>query len=94
VLAAIYFLWAYERVFTGVPDKEENRVLSDLSPREIGLLLPLAILAIVLGLYPKVLLDKVEPSTEALLDRIEANTDYQVPSPGRIADVFIAGGEE
>ena len=94
VLAAIYFLWAYERVFTGVPDKEENRVLSDLSPREIGLLLPLAILAIVLGLYPKVLLDKVEPSTEALLDRIEATTDYQVPSPGRIADVFIAGGEE
>ncbi|MFB3052011.1 MAG: NuoM family protein, partial [Acidimicrobiia bacterium] len=38
VLAAIYMLWAYERVFTGVADKEENKVLSDLSIREISLL--------------------------------------------------------
>jgi NADH-quinone oxidoreductase subunit M len=43
LLAAIYLLWAYERVFTGEPDKEENKVLVDLSPREIGLLAPLAI---------------------------------------------------
>lgn len=94
VLAAIYFLWAYERVFTGVPDKEENKVLSDLSPLEIGILVPLAVLILVLGLYPKVLLDKIEPSTEAILDRIEATTDYVVPEPGRIGDVFIAGGHE
>lgn len=94
VLAAIYFLWAYERVFTGVPDKEENKVLSDLNPVEIGVLVPLVVLILVLGLYPKVLLDKIEPSTEAILDRIEATTDYEVPEPGRIADVFIAGGHE
>jgi NADH-quinone oxidoreductase subunit M len=93
VLASIYMLWAYERVFTGVPDRDENRVLSDLSPREIGLLAPLAVLIIVLGLYPKVLLDKIEPSTEAILDRIEASTDYRVPEPGRLGDVFLAGGE-
>ncbi|HJR93528.1 MAG TPA: NADH-quinone oxidoreductase subunit M [Acidimicrobiia bacterium] len=94
VLAAIYFLWAYERVFTGVPDKEENRVLADLTPVEIGVLAPLVVLVLVLGLYPKILLDKIEPSTEAILDRIEATTDYQVPAPGRLEDVFIAGGEE
>jgi NADH-quinone oxidoreductase subunit M len=94
VLAAVYFLWAYERVFTGVPDKEENRILADLTPVEIGVLAPLAVVIIVLGLYPKVLLDKIEPSTEAILDRIEATTDYEVPAPGRLADVFIAGGEE
>ena len=41
ILAAIYLLWAYERVFTGVPDKPENQGLSDLSAREIGLLAPL-----------------------------------------------------
>ncbi|MFP3913423.1 MAG: NuoM family protein [Actinomycetota bacterium] len=93
VLAAVYLLWAYERVFTGVPDKEENRVLSDLSPREVGVLLPLAILVLVIGLYPKVLLDKIEPSTEAILDRIEATTDYRVPEPGRVGDVIVAGGD-
>jgi NADH-quinone oxidoreductase subunit M len=93
LLAAIYLLWAYERVFTGEPDKEENRVLVDLSPREIGLLAPLAILVLVLGLYPSVLLDKIGPSTEAVLNHVESSTDYEVPYPGRLDDVFTAGGD-
>jgi len=94
ILAAIYLLWAYERVFTGVPDKEENQLLSDLTLREVSLLAPLAALVLLLGLYPSVLLDKIAPSTEAVLDHIEASTDYQVPAPGRLGDVFVAGGEK
>jgi NADH-quinone oxidoreductase subunit M len=93
ILAAIYLLWAYERVFTGVPDKEENQTLSDLSIREVSLLAPLAVLVLVLGIYPNILLDKIAPSTEAVLDHIEASTDYQVPEPGRLGDVFVAGGD-
>ena len=92
VLAAIYLLWAYERVFTGIPDKPENQGLSDLSVREVSLLAPLAVLIVVLGLYPSVLLDKIAPSTEAVLDHIEASTDYEVPEPGRLGDVFVAEG--
>ena len=91
ILAAIYLLWAYERVFTGVPDKPENLALRDLSVREVSLLAPLAVLVLVLGLYPAVLLDKIAPSTEAVLDHVEATTDYVVPEPGRAADVFVAG---
>ncbi|MGH8915405.1 MAG: complex I subunit 4 family protein [Acidimicrobiia bacterium] len=91
LLAAIYLLWAYERVFTGIPDKVENSILADLSPREIGLLAPLAVLAIVIGLYPGLLLDKITPSTEAVLDHIEEQTDYVIAEPGRLADVFVAG---
>jgi NADH-quinone oxidoreductase subunit M len=94
VLAAIYLLWAYERVFTGVPDREENLVLSDLSGRELAILAPLVALVLVLGLYPQVLLEKVSPSTEALLDRVVEATGYTVPEPGRLADVFVAGGDE
>jgi NADH-quinone oxidoreductase subunit M len=92
VLAAIYLLWAYERVFTGIPDNEENRVLSDLSPREIAVLAPLAVLVLAIGLYPNLLLDKITPSTEAVLDHIEAQTDFVVPEPGRIDDVVVVGG--
>ena len=92
VLAAIYLLWAYERVFTGVV-AEENKVLSDLTVREVSLLAPLVILVLVIGLYPNVLLDKIAPSTEQILDRIEATTDYEVPEPGRLGDVFVAGGD-
>ena len=93
VLAAVYLLWAYERVFTGVPDKEENSVLSDLSGREIALLVPIAVLIVVIGLYPKLLLDKITPSTEAVLDNIVEQTDFVVPYPGRMADVYVAGDE-
>lgn len=93
VLAAIYLLWAYERVFTGVPDTAENAGIVDLNGREVGLLAPLAILIVVLGLYPRVLLDKTAPSVEAVLDRIEAVTDYEVPAPGRLADTWLAGAE-
>ena len=93
ILAAIYLLWAYERVFTGTPDKEENKALTDLSPREIGLLAPLAILVVVIGLFPSVLLDKIAPSTERALDEIEVATGYEVPEPGRLGDLFVVEDE-
>jgi NADH-quinone oxidoreductase subunit M len=93
ILAAIYLLWAYERVFTGAPEKEENAALSDLSIREVSLLAPLAALVLLLGLYPNILLDKIAPSTEAILDHIEVSTDYEVPQPGRLGDVFVAEGD-
>jgi hypothetical protein len=47
----------------------------------------------VIGLYPAVLLDKIGPSTEAVLDHIESSTDYEVPGPGPLGDVFTAGGD-
>ena len=94
LLAAIYLLWAYERVFTGVPDKPENLALTDLSVREISLLAPLAVLVLILGLYPALLLDKITPSTEAVLDRIEAATGYVTPAPGRLADVVVVEAGE
>ncbi len=90
LLAAVYLLWAYERVFTGEPLKEENKILSDLSAREIAILAPLAALVILLGLYPKVLLDKTAPSTEAVLDRIVAETTFEIPEAGRLAGLFLS----
>jgi len=94
ILAAIYLLWAYERVFTGLPEKEENKALKDLTPREISLLTPLVALVLVIGLYPNILLDKIAPSTEAVLDYVTASTDYVVPVPGRLGDVFVAGDDQ
>jgi NADH-quinone oxidoreductase subunit M len=91
ILAAIYLLWAYERVFTGVPEKEENKALTDLSLREISLLAPIAILVLVIGLYPRVLLDKIAPSTDAVLDQIVAETDFVVTDTG--PSLFLSGGE-
>jgi NADH-quinone oxidoreductase subunit M len=77
VLAAVYLLWAYERVFTGEPSGP-NVDVADLSGREIAVLAPLAVLMLVIGLYPNVLLDRSRPSVEAVLDRIETATGHSV----------------
>ena len=95
VLAAVYLLWAYERMFTGPVTHRENEKLSDLNAREIVILVPIGLLVVLLGIYPKPALDRIEPSVEAILERIEDTTDYRVPEPGRIAHVDLtAGGGE
>ena len=87
ILAAVYMLWAYERVFTGPVTNPKNETLSDLGFRELAILVPLIVLIIGIGVYPKPVLDRIEPSVEIILDRIEATTDYEAPEYGRIDEV-------
>jgi NADH-quinone oxidoreductase subunit M len=94
VLAAIYLLWAYQRMFTGPVTNPENEKLVDLSWRERSILIPLAVLIVFLGVYPKPALDRIEPSVDLILDRIEATTSYEVPEYGRADDVQVADGAE
>ena len=91
VLAAIYLLWAYERVFTGPVTNEKNEKLVDLNLREIGILVPMAALIVFLGVYPRPALDRIEPAVEAILERIEVETDFEVPEFGFEAEVEAVG---
>jgi len=68
VLGAVYMLWAYQRVMFGSLDKEPNRRLTDLNLREISLMVPIAIMIIVMGVYPKPFLSRIEPTVSELLD--------------------------
>jgi NADH-quinone oxidoreductase subunit M len=67
ILGAIYMLWAYQRVMFGPLENSENKALRDLSLREIMVLLPIAIMMFVMGIYPKPFLSRTEPTVEALL---------------------------
>ena len=49
ILAAVYLLWAYERVFTGKITNPANKGLSDLSIGETLVFVPLVALIILLG---------------------------------------------
>ncbi|MFH1103840.1 MAG: proton-conducting transporter membrane subunit, partial [Actinomycetota bacterium] len=82
VLAAVYLLWAYQRMFTGPITVEENRGLRDLGIRESLILAPIIVLVLFLGIYPKPALDRIQPSVDLVLQRIEQTTDYQVPGFG------------
>lgn len=93
VLAAIYLLWAYERMFTGPITNSSNEGLSDLNAREITILVPIALLIVLLGVYPKPALDRIEPAVENIIERIEAVTDHQAPDFGRIGQLPAAAGE-
>jgi NADH-quinone oxidoreductase subunit M len=78
ILAAVYLLWAFQRVFTGVPDGE-NAALPDVNIRELSCVVPLLALSLFLGLYPKPVIDRVQPSVQALICHVERTTDYKEP---------------
>ena len=61
VLAAVYSLWAFQRVFTGKP-QGENAKMRDVTVREVIVVAPLLALSLFLGIYPKPALDRIEPS--------------------------------
>ncbi|WP_374198745.1 NADH-quinone oxidoreductase subunit M [Mycobacterium sp. MYCO198283] len=61
VLSAVYILWLYQRMMTG-PVADGNERLHDLRPREMAVVAPLLALLLVLGLYPKVALDVIDPA--------------------------------
>lgn len=78
ILAALYLLWAVQRSFTGVPEGA-NRDLPDITLREACTVVPLLGLSLFLGFQPQPVLDRIEPSVQALLDHVEATSDHVVP---------------
>ena len=78
ILAALYLLWAYQRVFHGEPD-EANASISDLKLTEILVMAPLVAIIVVMGVYPKPFLERIEPAVTVLVDHVEANSDHTEP---------------
>ena len=71
IFAAYYMLPMLQRIFFNELDKEENVAVEDLSRREIVILVPLIALMIVIGAYPAPFLERMEPSVQALIERVE-----------------------
>ena len=68
ILSAAYALWLYRKVIYGVLDKPALAAIRDLEYREIITLGPLAVLAILLGIFPQPVLDLSAASVAQLLD--------------------------
>jgi NADH-quinone oxidoreductase subunit M len=81
IIAALYLLWAYQRVFHGEPS-EPNRLFPDLTTAERLVMIPLIALMVFLGVYPKPLLERIEPSVRELVAHVERrNPDWHEPGP-------------
>lgn len=70
VLAALYVLWLYQRMMTG-PVTDGNERIRDLRRRELVVVAPLIALLLVLGLYPKPILDVITPAVTGTLTTID-----------------------
>jgi len=74
LLGAAYYLWALQRMFFGKfwvhPAIMEKPIMPDITKREYSMLVPLAILALLFGLFPSLLLDKISPALNQWVESV------------------------
>jgi NADH-quinone oxidoreductase subunit M len=84
ILAAVYMLRMFQRVMFGEVTREENKKLKDLSLREIVVLLPLIFFIILIGVYPKPFLSKMDASVKHLIAQVEQKVDKKFHEENRM----------
>ncbi len=82
VLSSVYMLWMLQRVLFGEVRVRANLGLSDMSRREWIIMLPLVALMFWIGLYPKPLLGRIEPSAQAWLSQVNRRVLRVEGAPG------------
>jgi NADH-quinone oxidoreductase subunit M len=67
IVGAIYMLSSFKKAFFGEVTNEKNRNLKDLNSKELFALIPLTIIAVWLGIYPKPILDPINNSVKSVV---------------------------
>jgi len=68
ILSACYALWLYRRIIFGKLEKPNLKLIADMNKREMSYLIPLIVLTIFFGVYPKPILDVMAVSVENLME--------------------------
>lgn len=69
ILAAVYMLSVVQKMFFGPLNNPKNEGLSDMNVREVIAVAPMIAMIFVIGFFPKLFLDQMEPTVESVLDR-------------------------
>ncbi|MGH6943220.1 MAG: NADH-quinone oxidoreductase subunit M [Geminicoccaceae bacterium] len=67
ILGVAYMLWLYRRVIFGALVQEHLKLIRDLRPNEIAAFAPLAVLVLLMGIYPSLFLTPMAASVDQLL---------------------------
>ncbi|MBC5992611.1 complex I subunit 4 family protein [Pontibacter cellulosilyticus] len=82
LLSAAYYLWALQRMFFGkywiFPELREKANIADLTTREYLMLVPLAILTLLFGIFPHLLLDKMGVAVTGFTELVLQNGQEQL----------------
>jgi NADH-quinone oxidoreductase subunit M len=82
LLGAAYYLWTLQRMFFGKlwvhPEVMDQPAMADLNKREYLMLVPLALLTLLFGLFPSLLLDKISPAVNQWVDLVLAGGKIQI----------------
>jgi NADH-quinone oxidoreductase subunit M len=93
ILAAVYLLWAYQRVFHGVP-AGDNATMPDMTWRDRGIMVPLLLGIVILGVYPRPVLDRIEPSVGHLIAHVQhVDPGLHIPQKG-IGTIIAVGPDD
>ena len=84
IFAAAYLLRALQRLIYNPLDRPENQSLTDLTPRELVVLLPIVAGIVWMGLYPKPILDRMESAAKRYVEYVEVGRP-ESPTPGGVA---------
>jgi NADH-quinone oxidoreductase subunit M len=84
VLAAVYLLWMYQRVFFGEVTNPKNQNLPDLNAREKLIVVTMILVVLWMGVYPNPFLRRLDRSATWVLERVETGSIQiasRVPGP-------------
>jgi NADH-quinone oxidoreductase subunit M len=87
ILAAIYVLYLYQRTFQG-PEREKTSKFRDVNAREIAAIAPLLALIIFIGIYPRPVLDIINPAVKQTLNEVHQTDPVPKLGPAEV----VAGG--
>ncbi|HEV2234995.1 MAG TPA: NADH-quinone oxidoreductase subunit M [Terriglobia bacterium] len=85
VLAAVYLLWMYQRVFFGEVTNPKNRDLPDCDAREKLILVVLVLVILWMGIYPNPILRRLDASAAQVVQRVGSTSTQmaaRAPSGG------------
>jgi NADH-quinone oxidoreductase subunit M len=78
ILNAAYMLWLYQRMFFGNIENPKNKDLTDMNGREWAYMMPLVILALWIGVYPKPFIEYIQKPVNAVVRQIRPT--YPIPN--------------
>jgi NADH-quinone oxidoreductase subunit M len=81
ILNAGYMLWLYQRMFFGNIENPKNETLNDLKGREWAYMIPLLVMSLWIGVYPKPFLDFIQKPVAAIVRHVRPDYPFPAESP-------------